>query len=70
MDTVQPGEYEHFKGGRYRVLHTAIHSETGEELVVYEALKDGGIWVRPKEMFCEEVERDGKRVPRFRYLHG
>lgn len=65
-DTIRPGIYRHFKGNRYRVLFTARHSETEEELVVYQALYgEGGYWVRPAAMWNEEVERDGRRVPRF-----
>ena len=63
---IRPGRYRHFKGGEYRVLYTARHSETEEELVVYQALYgEGGCWVRPAAMWSEEVERDGKRVRRF-----
>lgn len=63
------GIYEHFKGKRYEVIGVARHSETLEEIVVYRALYgEGGLWVRPLKMFLEEVERDGKRVPRFRYV--
>ena len=66
---IQLGEYEHFKGKRYRVIGVAKHSETLEEMVVYKALYgEGELWVRPAKMFLEEVERDGKRMPRFRYL--
>lgn len=46
------GEYEHYKGFRYRVLATARHSETLEELVVYQALYgEEKIWVRPLVCF-------------------
>ncbi len=65
-EAIRPGIYRHFKGNRYRVLFTACHSETEEELVVYQALYgEGGYWVRPAAMWSEEVERDGKRVRRF-----
>lgn len=67
--TIQLGVYEHYKGNRYRVLGVARHSETLEELVVYEALYgDHGFWVRSAEMFLEEVEIDRKKIPRFRYV--
>ncbi|MGL6161426.1 DUF1653 domain-containing protein [Microbulbifer sp.] len=60
------GIYRHYKGERYEVMEVATHSETGERLVVYRALYgDYGVWVRPLEMFAENVERDGELVPRF-----
>ncbi len=63
------GVYEHFKGKRYEVIGVARHSETQEEMVVYRKLyDDGSFWVRPLKMFLEEVEREGIRVPRFRYI--
>ena len=63
------GIYRHFKGNRYKVLHLAKHSETEEELVVYQALYgELGIWVRPLAMFCEEIEWDGRRMQRFTLL--
>ena len=63
------GIYQHFRGALYKVLHIAQHSETEEELVVYQALYgDKGIWVRPLSMFTETVTRDGETQPRFRYL--
>lgn len=63
---VQPGKYRHFKGGEYRVLDMAKHSETQEDMVVYRALYGtGGLWVRPASMWDEHVERDGYSGPRF-----
>jgi hypothetical protein len=65
------GKYRHYKGKLYEVIGTAHHSETLEELVVYRALYESpdfgkdALWVRPKAMFLEEVEVDGKKVPRF-----
>ncbi|MFC2973621.1 DUF1653 domain-containing protein [Azotobacter bryophylli] len=64
--TVQPGLYRHYKGAEYRVFGVARHSETEEELVVYQALYgEFGLWVRPLSMFVESVEVDGRTVPRF-----
>ena len=58
--------YRHFKGGYYRLIGIAKDSETQEEKVVYQALYgDGQMWVRPKGMFFEKVERDGKVMERF-----
>lgn len=66
---VKPGLYRHFKGNEYRVLYNAKHSETDEEMVVYRALYgERGVWVRPADMFCESVERDGKIYKRFEYI--
>ena len=62
-------KYRHFKGNEYEVIGTAKHSETLEEYVVYKALYgEGGLWVRPKEMWNETVERDGKTYKRFEFI--
>ena len=58
--------YRHFKVNVYRVLHIAKHSETLEEMVVYQAMYgERGVWIRPKAMFEEVIERDGKTFRRF-----
>ena len=58
--------YRHFKGNIYKILHIAKHSETLEAMVVYQAMYgERSIWVRPKEMFDESIERDGKSIRRF-----
>lgn len=64
---LKPGsKYRHFKGKEYLVLHIAKHSETLEALVVYQALYgERGIWVRPLDMFLEQVEVAGQLVNRF-----
>ena len=68
------GKYRHYKGKEYEVLGIATHSETLEELVVYKALYEiegkgkDSMWVRPKEMFEEEVKVDGAVRKRFEYL--
>ena len=70
----KPGIYEHYKGNRYRVINVARHSETLEELVVYQALYNSeefgnnAIWTRPLAMFMESVEVDGRQVPRYRFV--
>ena len=69
MQEIRPGRYRHFKGNEYRVLGVARHSETMEEMVVYQALYgERGLWVRPASMWSETVERDGYCGPRFTYL--
>ena len=66
MSTLKPGLYRHFKGNLYRLLYVAKHSETLEDMVVYQALYgEMGIWVRPAAMWNEWVDRDDYHVPRF-----
>lgn len=65
-DMVPCGIYRHYKGNRYEVLGTAIHSETLEMMVVYRALYGTReTWVRPLAMWHEEVVVNGVRVRRF-----
>jgi hypothetical protein len=68
-DEPRTGRYRHYKGNFYRVIGVARHSETDEELVVYEPLYGaGGLWVRPRAMFLEAVTVEGRTVPRFEYV--
>ncbi len=60
----EPGTYRHFKGGIYTLLAVGRHSETEALHVVYRAA-DGRIWVRPLEMWSEDVDGPDGRVPRF-----
>ena len=51
------GVYRHFKGNYYYIKDVAIHSETGEEYVVYQALYDDyKTYIRSKEMFLEKAD--------------
>lgn len=66
---MKAGRYRHFKGGEYQVQGVARHSETGELLVVYTPLYgEGGLWVRPLEMFQDSVLYEGREQPRFAYV--
>ena len=74
------GLYEHYKGGLYQVLGVARSSENIHcYLVVYSMLHQkevegmflpaGMLWVRPLDLFTEQVTNDqGQRVPRFKLL--
>ncbi len=74
-EKLQLGKYRHNKSKKeYNILGIAHHSETMEELVVYqglynsEELGDSPMFARPLEMFLENVELDGKIVPRFKFI--
>ena len=63
------GIYKHFKGGEYKVIGIAKHSETLEDFVVYKALygkKD--LWIRPLKIFLEKVTVNSKKVNRFQKI--
>lgn len=63
------GKYNHFKGKEYRLINIAKHSETEEEYVVYQKLyDDGGFWIRPKNMFFEDVDKSEYKGPRFIFV--
>ncbi|MDD5750458.1 MAG: DUF1653 domain-containing protein [Candidatus Pacebacteria bacterium] len=74
MEEVKLGKYQNYKGNPYEVLGVGRHTETMEEFVVYKSLYDspefpkGSVWLRPKEMFMSEVEKDGKKMKRFRFV--
>ncbi len=75
MEDVKVGsKYIHYKNHLVQVIGVALHSETKEELVIYKKLADhneykkGQLWARPKAMFLEDVEVNGKKTPRFMLL--
>lgn len=77
MGKIKLGIYHHYKSKEklYRVIGVAKHTETMEDVVVYQALYDipelggeGMMFVRPLKMFLENVIVDGKEVPRFEFV--
>ena len=63
---ITPGIYKHYKGNLYKVLGIAKHSETLEDMVVYQALYgEYGLWVRPASMF-EEMVGEVKRFEKLK----
>ena len=71
---IKLGKYKHYKGNYYEVIGIAKHSETLEDLVVYKALYEhpdfgkNQLFVRPFNMFMENVLINGKKIPRFEFI--
>jgi hypothetical protein len=57
------GVYRHFKeGALYKVLHLAMDSETQTEVVVYQSIATGQIWVRPSTMWFDAIPPEKQRM--------
>lgn len=72
---IKMGIYQHFKNKQlYQVIGLAIHSESYEQMVIYQALYEceqfgkNSTWVRPASMFLEMVRFEDVEVPRFSYV--
>lgn len=50
--------YKHYKGNLYKIIAIGKHSETLEEMIVYQSVKDGQVWIRPKTMWNEIVDNN------------
>ena len=57
-------QFRHYKGGLYQLVCVATLESDLSEMIVYRAA-DGSIWTRPRDVFFEMVEVDGKLVQRF-----
>ena len=51
--------YKHYKGNLYKIVAFAKHSETCEDMIVYQSVKDGATWVRPKSMWNDVINDEG-----------
>lgn len=69
QENIKKGDiYRHFKGNMYIVLDVARDSETGEKIVVYQALYGEQLkWTRTYEMFTSEVDHEKYPNVRQRY---
>lgn len=71
-DVVIGGTYRHFKNHIVNVITVGTNSETEEEMVVYN--HNGKVWIRPKDMFLSEVDKekypDVKQKYRFELIEG
>lgn len=65
MDVIIGGIYKHYKGDYYLVENIAIHTETGEKMVIYRPLygKDT-VYARPYNMFIEKISDEN---PQYRF---
>ena len=63
------GKYRHYKGKDYEVVGLGKLEATLEDMVIYRPLykSEYSLWVRPLVVFTENVEIDGKTMPRFEY---
>ncbi|NUN04549.1 MAG: DUF1653 domain-containing protein [Bdellovibrio sp.] len=70
-DIIPGAIYQHYKGKQYRVIGVGKHSESLEDIVLYEALYAnplGRLWCRPVSMWPQLVEVEGQKIPRFKFL--
>lgn len=51
--------YKHYKGNLYKIIAFAKHSETCEDMIVYQSVEHGDIWVRPQRMWNETIDEKG-----------
>ena len=51
--------YRHYKGNIYKITAFAKHSETTEDMIVYQSVEDGATWVRPYRMWNEIIDEKG-----------
>ena len=69
MEYPLPGTtYKHYKGGTYKILTLANHTETNEPLVIYQSIPFGSIYARPLSMWEDVCDYEGRKVKRFKQI--
>lgn len=59
-------KYRHYKGGVYELVCEAkLEADPSITMMIYKSATDGMIWARPRDVFFETVEHEGRQVPRF-----
>lgn len=51
--------YKHYKGNIYKIIAQGKNSENLEEMIVYQSVKDGQIWIRPRAMWNDIINNKG-----------
>lgn len=60
MQEISVGKiYRHYKGNHYKIIAFAKHSETMEEMIVYQSTETDAVWVRPKSMWNDIINEQG-----------
>lgn len=62
MEKIEVGKiYKHYKGNIYKVIALGKHSETCEDMVIYQSIDKGDVWCRPLNMWFEDVTENVQR---------
>lgn len=51
--------YKHYKGNIYKIIALGKNSENLEDMIVYESVSDGKIWIRPQSMWNDTIDQQG-----------
>ncbi len=73
MPQIKLDLYQHFKGEKYKIIGIAKHSETLQDLVIYQAqYGKKQIWARPINNFLEKINVGTGHcpvlIPRFKFI--